>query len=73
MTASHATCTDVLFGTHRAFADGPAGWTVARPEGSREDSVRHVEQNWTDMRPEPLIDAVAEGADAGGERAGRRG
>jgi MbtH protein len=47
-----------------AFADVPAGWTVARSEGSREDSLRYVEENWTDMRPKSLIDAMANGAGA---------
>ena len=43
-----------------AFADVPAGWTVAREPGSRADALAFVEQNWTDMRPRSLADQMAE-------------
>ena len=36
----------------------PAGWTVARGPGSRADSVRYVEENWVDMRPRSLAEAM---------------
>ncbi|WP_328324543.1 MULTISPECIES: MbtH family protein [unclassified Streptomyces] len=41
-----------------AFADVPAGWTVAHPEDSRQACVEYVERTWTDMRPKSLVDAV---------------
>ena len=40
------------------FAEVPAGWTVARGPGSRADSVRYVEENWVDMRPRSLAEAM---------------
>jgi MbtH protein len=36
----------------------PAGWSVAREPGSRQDCLDHVEANWTDMRPKSLIEAM---------------
>ncbi|GIM89167.1 MbtH family protein [Paractinoplanes toevensis] len=38
-----------------AFADVPAGWTVAFGEDSRAACLDYVEKNWTDMRPKSLI------------------
>jgi MbtH protein len=38
-----------------AFADIPAGWRVEWGPDSRETCLRHVEENWTDMRPLSLI------------------
>ncbi|WP_035800023.1 MbtH family protein [Kitasatospora mediocidica] len=42
-----------------AFAEVPGGWTVVKPEGSREQALAHIETHWTDMRPQSLIDAAA--------------
>ena len=41
-----------------SFADVPAGWQVAHEEASREDCLAYVEQNWTDMRPRSLVEAM---------------
>ncbi|WP_330301231.1 MbtH family protein [Streptomyces sp. NBC_00503] len=41
-----------------AFAEVPAGWTVARGEDSRQASLDHINENWTDMRPKSLADAM---------------
>ncbi|WP_436534843.1 MbtH family protein [Actinoplanes sp. HUAS TT8] len=38
-----------------AFADVPAGWTVAFGEDSRAACLDYVEKSWTDMRPASLI------------------
>ncbi|MFI5758925.1 MbtH family protein [Streptomyces sp. NPDC051569] len=38
-----------------AFAAVPAGWTVARGEGSREEALAYVEENWKDIRPKSLV------------------
>lgn len=43
-----------------AFADTPAGWRVVFGEASRADCLQYVEQNWSDIRPKSLIDALAE-------------
>ena len=40
------------------FADIPAGWTVAKAAGSRQDCVDYVNEHWTDMRPQSLIEAM---------------
>ncbi|OBJ00381.1 MbtH family protein [Mycobacterium sp. 1465703.0] len=42
------------------FADMPAGWRVVFGEASRADCLQYVEQNWSDIRPKSLIDALAE-------------
>ena len=45
------------------FAEVPQGWRVVFGEESRAACVEYVEQNWTDMRPKSLRDAM----DADGE------
>jgi MbtH protein len=42
-----------------AFAGVPAGWRIAYGEASREACLDYVEQNWTDMRPRSLREAMA--------------
>lgn len=42
------------------FIDVPAGWTVAYPAGTREACLEYVSANWTDMRPQSLIDAMSD-------------
>jgi MbtH protein len=42
-----------------AFADIPAGWTVAQDLAGRADSIAFVEANWTDMRPRSLAEQMA--------------
>lgn len=34
-----------------AFAAVPAGWEVVLGETGREEALRFVERNWTDLRP----------------------
>ncbi|MGH3244512.1 MAG: MbtH family protein [Spirillospora sp.] len=41
-----------------SFADVPAGWTIAFGEDSREACLRYVEENWTDLRPRSLAEAM---------------
>lgn len=38
-----------------AFAEVPAGWTVAHGQDSREACLEYVNKNWTDMRPLSLV------------------
>ncbi|MBP2320249.1 MbtH protein [Kibdelosporangium banguiense] len=40
------------------FADVPAGWTVVHGPGPRRSCLDYVEANWTDMRPQSLIEAM---------------
>ncbi|HWU05812.1 MAG TPA: MbtH family protein [Streptomyces sp.] len=42
-----------------AFAEVPAGWTVAHPEDTRQACIEYVERNWTDLRPKSLIRSMA--------------
>ena len=41
-----------------AFAEVPAGWTVAHDTDTREACLAHIEQHWTDMRPQSLIESM---------------
>ncbi|MGH3838786.1 MAG: MbtH family protein [Pseudonocardiaceae bacterium] len=40
------------------FIDIPAGWTVVHPHGTRQGCLDYINQHWTDMRPQSLIDAM---------------
>jgi MbtH protein len=40
--------------------DVPAGWTVARPAGSRRDALEYAEATWSDMRPRGLVEPMAD-------------
>ncbi|QRY64334.1 MbtH family protein [Gordonia sp. PDNC005] len=45
-----------------SFADVPAGWHVVHgaPDGTdRASCIDYVEQNWTDLRPRSLREAMA--------------
>jgi MbtH protein len=41
------------------FAAVPAGWRVVFGEDTRANCLSYVEQNWTDMRPSSLREAMA--------------
>ncbi|MFD9888892.1 MbtH family protein [Amycolatopsis sp. NPDC059027] len=43
-----------------AFADVPAGWTVAHGDDTRAACLDYVERHWTDLRPASLIRAMDE-------------
>ncbi|MEU2824086.1 MbtH family protein [Streptomyces bacillaris] len=45
-----------------AFAEVPAGWTVAHPEDTRQACLAYVEQNWVDLRPRSLAERQAQQA-----------
>jgi MbtH protein len=47
-----------------AFAEVPAGWTVALAETDRQLAVDYVNENWTDMRPRSLRESMDRPADA---------
>ena len=42
-----------------SFATVPDGWTVVFGESSRADCLAYVEENWADIRPKSLRDALA--------------
>ncbi|WP_019869703.1 MbtH family protein [Salinispora oceanensis] len=37
-----------------AHRDLPAGWHATGPARPRQDCLRHIEEEWTDMRPKSL-------------------
>ncbi|MBB5868349.1 MbtH protein [Allocatelliglobosispora scoriae] len=41
------------------FAEVPGGWRTAFGPAGRQDCLDYVNANWTDMRPQSLIDASA--------------
>lgn len=41
------------------FADVPAGWRVVFGAATRADCLAYVEQNWTDLRPRSLREAMS--------------
>jgi MbtH protein len=41
-----------------SFAEVPSGWTVALTETDRQSALDYVNENWTDMRPQSLIEAM---------------
>lgn len=45
------------------FVDVPDGWTIAHEAGTRAACLAFIEENWTDMRPKSLVEAIQ--ADAG--------
>ncbi len=42
-----------------AFAEVPAGWRVVFGEDTRAKCLEYVEQNWSDLRPRSLREAMA--------------
>lgn len=42
-----------------SFAAVPDGWRVVFGEESRADCLKYVEENWTDIRPKSLREAMA--------------
>lgn len=41
-----------------AFAEVPAGWETVHSEASRQECLDYVNEHWTDMRPNSLIEAM---------------
>jgi MbtH protein len=42
------------------FAEVPAGWQVVSGPGSRDACLEYVNENWTDLRPKSLVEALGE-------------
>lgn len=40
------------------FAEVPAGWRVVLEAAPRAEALAYIEENWTDIRPQSLIDAT---------------
>ena len=43
-----------------AFIDVPEGWRVVFEDNTRQACLDYIEENWTDMRPNSLIEAMRE-------------
>lgn len=41
-----------------SFVEVPAGWTVVKDEDSRTACLDYINENWTDMRPRSLAEAM---------------
>ncbi|QWF84500.1 MbtH family protein [Amycolatopsis sp. CA-230715] len=41
-----------------SFAEVPAGWRTVYGPDDREPCLEYVNENWTDMRPKSLIEAM---------------
>ncbi|MEU4685890.1 MULTISPECIES: MbtH family protein [Streptomyces] len=41
------------------FADVPDGWRVVLGDAPRDECLEYVEENWTDLRPKSLREAMA--------------
>jgi MbtH protein len=56
-----------------SFIDVPAGWTIVHQADSRAACLDFINRNWTDMRPNSLIEsmktlpAYTQDADLGGD------
>jgi MbtH protein len=42
------------------FAAVPDGWKTVFGEAGRQECLDYIEENWTDMRPKSLIEAMAQ-------------
>lgn len=41
------------------FVDVPDGWETTFGQAGRQECLDYIEENWTDMRPKSLIEAMA--------------
>jgi MbtH protein len=41
-----------------SFAAVPAGWTTVSGPDTKDAALAYVERNWTDLRPQSLIEAM---------------
>lgn len=41
-----------------AFAQVPDGWRTVLGETTREECIAYINENWVDMRPKSLADAM---------------
>jgi MbtH protein len=40
------------------FAEVPEGWRIAFGESTRKECLEYIEETWTDLRPQSLIDEM---------------
>ncbi|MGX4687701.1 MbtH family protein [Streptomyces sp. JNUCC 63] len=44
------------------FAEVPAGWSTAHGPDGRQACLDFINENWTDMRPKSLVEAMDQAA-----------
>ncbi|MFD6325638.1 MbtH family protein [Streptomyces sp. NPDC058442] len=44
------------------FAEVPAGWTTVHGPDGRQACLDFINENWTDMRPKSLVEAMDQAA-----------
>lgn len=42
-----------------SFAEVPAGWKIVKENDGRQACLDFINENWTDMRPKSLVEAMA--------------
>ncbi len=42
-----------------SYVDVPDGWTVSKDADNRQACLDFIDENWTDMRPRSLAEAMA--------------
>lgn len=47
------------YGLWPGFHAVPAGWRTVDVRGNRQTCLAYINENWTDMRPQRLRDALA--------------
>ena len=47
-----------------SFIDVPKGWTIIRKSDTRAACLEFINKNWTDMRPNSLIESMKELAES---------
>ena len=48
-----------------SFIEVPQGWTIIHKSDSRAACLEFISQNWTDMRPNSLIERMKEMSESG--------
>ena len=50
-----------------SFVDVPKGWTIVHQSDTRTACLDYINRNWTDMRPNSLIEKMRHSSEAGRE------
>ncbi|PWT88399.1 MAG: MbtH family protein [Proteobacteria bacterium] len=50
-----------------SFIDVPKGWTIVHQSDTRSACLDYINRQWTDMRPNSLIEKMRQVSDSGGD------
>jgi MbtH protein len=50
-----------------SFVDVPKGWTIVHQSDTRSACLDYINRNWTDMRPNSLIEKMRHSSESGGD------